>query len=218
MQLSGPAISGKGDTLVKRIRQARAWPPAARIATAIIATAVLVMMAAACSSGSPSSAGSGGSSNAGGSPTSPSGVGYSACVRSHGVPDFPDPDSNGQIPKTSAQQLGVSSSQLQAALTACRPLLPSSSQAGPPAQAELRQAWSATRNFAWCMRSHGVSNWPDPTSDPAHHPERPTFNLPVGIDQNSPQITTKISECEPLLHGWDPYVNSAAGQTFLNLS
>ena len=203
---------------MKRIRQARAWPPAARTATAIIATAVLVLLAAACSSGSPSSSGSGGSSNAGGSPTAPSAVGYSACVRSHGVPNFPDPSSSGQIPKTSAQQLGVSSSQLQVALTACRPLLPSSNQPGPPTRAELQQAWSGTRNFARCMRSHGVSNWPDPTSDPGPHPERPTFTLPVGIDQNSPQITAKVRECEPLLHGWDPYVNTAAGQTFLNVS
>jgi hypothetical protein len=212
---------------VKRIRQTRAWPPAVRTSATIIATATLALLAAACRS-SPSSADAGSSPNAGistsssnegGATNSPSAVRYSHCVRSHGVPNFPDPDITGQIPKTSAQQLGVSSSQFQAALTACRPLLPNSNQGGPPSQAELQEAWSVTRNFARCMRSHGVSNWPDPTSDPAHHPERPTFNLqPVGIDQNSPQITTKIRECEPLLHGWDPYVNTEAGPGFLNVS
>ena len=34
--------------------------------------------------------------------TPPSAVAYSRCMRSHGVPDFPDPDSNGQLPKTTS--------------------------------------------------------------------------------------------------------------------
>ncbi len=59
-------------------------------------------------------------------------------------------------------------------------------------------------NFARCMRRHGVPNWPDPTGYPPH-PVRPTFELQlVGIDPNSPQISTKIHECEPLLHGNNP--------------
>jgi hypothetical protein len=67
------------------------------------------------------------------------------------------------------------------------------------------------------MRIHGVSNWPDPTSDPHHHPERPTFDLQsAGINPNTPQITDKIRECQPLLHGWDPYASSEAGPTFLS--
>jgi hypothetical protein len=74
----------------------RAWPPTARTA-AIIATAALALLAAACS-GSPSSTGSSGSPNATGAANSPSAVAYSRCIRSHGVPDFPDPtiDSEGR--------------------------------------------------------------------------------------------------------------------------
>jgi hypothetical protein len=54
------------------------------------------------------------------------------------------------------------------------------------------------------MRNHGVQNWPDPTPDPAH-PERPNFNLQhFGINPNSPQISPKIHECEPLLEGTNP--------------
>ena len=103
----------------------QAWPRAARTVAAIIATAVLALLAAACSSGSgPSSAGSGGSPSAAGSASSPSAIGYSGCMRSHGVPNFPDPTSSGQLPKTDAQLLGVSSSQLQAARTACQHLIP----------------------------------------------------------------------------------------------
>jgi hypothetical protein len=71
-------------------RPRRAWPPTARTVAAIIATAALALLAAACSSG-PSSTGSGGSPNAGGSASSPSAVSYSHCMRSHGVPNWPDP-------------------------------------------------------------------------------------------------------------------------------
>jgi hypothetical protein len=209
--MSGPLHIRERQPFVKRIRQA----PRQRSARTLIVSAAVAVTALVAACGSPTSTGS---ASTGQTPTSPSAVGYSACVRSHGVPNFPDPDRSGQLPKTSAQQLGVSGSRLQAALTACRSRLPSSSQPGPPTQASLQQAWSATRNFAQCMRARGLPNWPGPTSDPSHHPERPTFNLPAGIDQDSPHVTTKIRECAPLLHGWDPYVTTGAGPAFLNLS
>jgi hypothetical protein len=44
-------------------------------------------------------------------------------MRSHGVPNFPDPPNGGAVPKGSAQQFGVSSSQLQARQTACQQLV-----------------------------------------------------------------------------------------------
>ena len=57
--------------------------------------------------------------------TDPTGLlAYSSCVRSHGVPNFPDPTSGGGIPKETAQKLGVSQSQLEAAQSDCTRLLP----------------------------------------------------------------------------------------------
>jgi hypothetical protein len=48
------------------------------------------------------------------------------------------------------------------------------------------------------MRSHGVSNFPDPTSD-SHG--RPVFNLQAaGLNPNSPQLRTKAQQCQSLLH------------------
>lgn len=42
-------------------------------------------------------------------------------MRARGVPDYPDPDSSGQLPKiTSGQQVGVSDPRLNAALAACQ--------------------------------------------------------------------------------------------------
>ncbi len=188
-------------------------PRPARSAAGVIATAVLALLAAACS-GSPSSTGSGGSSNAGGPANSPStnsqkALAFSHCVRDHGVPNYPDPTSSGGIAKEPAQQLGVSNSQLQAALNACQHLLPNTGNVDDN-PAALHQWWSQMQRFARCMHSHGVPNWPDPSPYP-QDPVRPTFNLHaagIGFHQgaqpgnivNSPQIEAKVQQCESVLH------------------
>src|SRR5579862_1372322 len=64
----------------------------------------------------------------------PGAVAYSQCMRSHGLPGFPDPASNGALPKTSAQALGVSDDRFQAAQRACQPLLPSAASFQQQAQ------------------------------------------------------------------------------------
>jgi len=186
----------------------RAWPLIARTAAAIIATVTLALLAAACSSGSPSSTGSGGSPAAGDSASSPSAVAYSACIRSHGVPNYPDPDSGGTLPKPDAQAFGVSTSRFNAAQRACQHLLPttggsltaSSLQqcylADVCPQALVQQAVNDGLEFARCMRSHRVPSWPDPTIDPQG---RPLFNIRVPRPA-PPQVSTAINECERLEH------------------
>jgi hypothetical protein len=199
-------------TLVVR-RSRRAWPPAMRTAAAIIATAAVALLTAACS-GSPSSTGNGSSPAAGGSASSPAtslqkAVAFSRCVRSRGVPNWPDPSSSGQIPKESAQQLGVSGARLQVALNACQHLLPDTGNVDDD-PAALNQWWTEMRHFAQCMHAHGVANWPDPSPYP-QDPVRPTFNLHaagIGFHQgaqpgnivNSPQIEAKVRACESVVH------------------
>jgi hypothetical protein len=188
-------------------------PSTARTAVAIIAAAGLALLATACG-GSPSSTGSGGSSNAGGV-TSQREVAYSQCMRSHGVPNFPDPSGSGGVPKETAQQLGVSNSQLQAAQNACQHLLPNTGNIDDD-PAALHQWWSQMLHFARCMHSHGVPNWPDPSPYP-QDPVRPTFNLHAagigfhlgaqpGNIVNSPQIEAKVRRCDLVVHqnvsGW----------------
>lgn len=198
-------------------RPRRASPRTARTVAAIVATAGLAVLAAACG-GSPSSTGSGASSHAGESTRPQSAnsqlLAFSHCVQSHGVPNFPDPGSDGQLDKNSitAEHLGVSKSQLQAAQSPCEHLLPNT---GGPTQAQLRREWSLARTFSQCMQHHGVPNFPDPTPYPPH-PEDPTFNLHAagigfhhGVGDNivnSPQIQAKVQQCESLEHvhmsGW----------------
>jgi hypothetical protein len=159
------------------------------LSTAALAAAAVIALAGC--GGSPSSTGSGGSPR--GSRSSPSAVAYSACMRSHGVPNFPDPDSNGTIPKGTAQQFGVGQAQYQTAQTACAHLLPNSGGVG---QSVIQRAMNGMRSFAQCMRSHGVSSWPDPTTDRAGYP---AFYLQGKIDMNAPQIVTKINACQHLV-------------------
>ena len=185
---------------------------------AVIAMAALALLAAACS-GSPSSAGSGVSPHAAGSSSSPSAVAYSACMRSHGVPNFPDldPGSGGAIPKADAQRLGVSTSQLQGAQQACQHLLPNAggsleqqteqciSTSNCP-QALVQQILTAERKFAQCMRSHRLPHWPDPTIDSEG---RPVFVISIskdlgGVDPHSPQISAKEDECARLTGSPEP--------------
>jgi hypothetical protein len=171
----------------------RPWPRRVRVAAVITVMAAAALLAAACG-GSPSSTGSSGSPNAGGSANSTSAVAWSRCVRSHGIPDFPDPDSSGQVPKETAQQLGVSDSVLRAATGACGALDPYQ----PPSQAEQRQQLTDDLKFAQCMRSHGVPNFPDPTSSDG----RVKFVISVsrdGFDPHSSQILAKAHECQHVL-------------------
>jgi hypothetical protein len=160
--------------------------------------AAIALLAAACG-GSPGSH----AAQRGSTATQSSGaLAFSRCMRSRGVPNFPDPTGSGGIPKETEQQLGISSSQYQAAHRACAHLLPNS---GGPTQAQIQQDMNGMWEFARCMRSHGVTDWPDPTTDPGGYPN---FYLQGKIDINSPQTSTKMRECAHLI---PPYWRSNGG-------
>jgi hypothetical protein len=175
-------------------RPGRPRPSAARTTATALS---LALLAAACG-GSPSSTNSSGSAGA-------KLVAYAQCMRSHGLPDYPDP-AEGVLPKVTAQQLEVSAPQLQAAQGACQHLLPATTgslsasslqqcyMADVCPQTLVQQALNAGRKFAQCMRSHGLPNWPDPAIDAEG---RPDFNIRVPRPA-PPQDSTAINECERL--------------------
>ncbi|HEX3541592.1 MAG TPA: hypothetical protein VHT75_14250 [Acidimicrobiales bacterium] len=134
-----------------------------------VAAVVLAVTLAGCSSGSNSqtvpTAGSGPATTAapaGGASPLAEGLAYSQCLRTHGVPNWPDP-----VPTPSGsygyRTVGVNpkTAAFQQAQQACKALSPewwsSSGQQLSPAQ---QQAWL---NWAKCIRSHGVPDLPDPT-------------------------------------------------------
>jgi hypothetical protein len=174
-------------------RRPRIWPPITRTGAAVVVTASLALLAAACG-GSSQSSGSAQSAN------TQKAIAYSGCMRSHGVSGFPDPTDSGQVPKVSLQQLGVSRSSFLASQTACQRLLPISDQSSP---AQDQQVLPALFNFARCVRSNGVSNWPDPLaeSDPGE-PDTPGFPRDIqGVNQNAPQVKTALDKCQHFLAG-----------------
>jgi hypothetical protein len=159
--------------------------------------AAAALLAAACS-GSSSSAAQGGSPNAGGSANSQA-LAYSRCVRSHGVPDFPDPDSSGQIPKEAAVRAlrRVSDSLAKAATYACANMNPAG-QGGPALTTQEQQDYLTA---AACMRSHGITGFPDPTFPGG----RVSFSVPPSIDTNSRQFTQAAQTCTKLIPAGLPY-------------
>jgi hypothetical protein len=159
--------------------------------------AAAAVLAAACG-GSPSSTGSGDSPNAGGSANSQA-LAYSRCVRSHGVPGFPDPDSSGQIPKEAVIRAlsGVSDSRAMAATNACESLNPAG-QGGPTLTAHEQQDYLRA---AACMRSHGITKFPDPTFPGG----RVNLSIPSSIDTKSRQFTQAAQTCTKLIPAGLPY-------------
>lgn len=199
-----------GSTRVN-LRPWRARPPASGAVATIIATTALAVLAAACG-GSPSGSG-GGSGSPAGSDSSPSTggsqhlkiVAFSHCMRSHGVPRYPDP-SPGQIdvkvdPRIQGPQFGVSNSQFQAAWDACRSVLPVGANDMFPASM-MPQVLREMRSFSQCMRSHAATDWPDPIVGPEG---QPGFNASPGQ-----QDQATLPKCQhllpPQLHGGVPLV------------
>ncbi len=189
----------------RRLRSKRGGPRAPALASGLVALAGLL---AACGSSSPSAsvarlgsqtastsasaaavaqAGSGAALNGGKL------IAFSACMRSHGVPSFPDPTVSGD--RTSlhvrvgpGSAIDPNSPQFQAAQKVCAPLRPQPS----PAQAAQLQATAL--KFSACMRSHGEPSFPDPTfsGDTA----RLTIQAGSGVDPNSPQFQAAQRACQ----------------------
>ncbi len=123
---------------------------------------------------------------------------YASCMRSHGVPNFPDPAGSGGIPKEGVISAfrAVSSSQASRAQNACQQLLPAGgSLSGQPSQTVTAQDQHYYLNAARCMRSHGITDFPDPIFSGGG------VNFPVAsrTNQNSTQFTQAVHACEKLI-------------------
>jgi hypothetical protein len=125
-------------------------------ALAVLAAAVAVLTAAC--GGSPSSA-TGAALT--GSADYRAELAFAQCMRTHGVPGFPDPNPSGGF-SVSGQLNGNPAGPAAQAHNACQHLLPSGSattSTGTVTQAQLNQALK----IAQCLRGHGEPDFPDPT-------------------------------------------------------
>jgi hypothetical protein len=116
----------------------------------------------------------------------------SACMRSHGVPNFPDPESDGSIHLSPAIDRG--SRTFQGAYRACRALDPGG-QLNQQTRTQLLQQLPPLLAYAKCMRTHGVPTFADPDITPdGHHIEFPVSNF-----TNSPASTAAAAACREKL-------------------
>jgi hypothetical protein len=124
---------------------------------------------------------------------------YARCMRSHGVPSFPDPTSSGRSNKeaivSALQEVG--NSQAQAAQTACMHVNGGSPDTGQSA-AQSQAHTAAMLAFARCMRRRGFANFPDPTGQGQLSPQMVTA---AGIDLHQPAVLKAGLACTSVTHG-----------------
>ena len=128
----------------------------------------------------------GGPASAGASPLAEA-VAYSQCMRSHGVPNFPDPV---QTPDGGYgyRTIGIdpNSAAFQGALQACKALPSPWNSTGQQLSSAQQQAWL---NWAKCIRTHGLPNFPDPTFSGTEVHDS-------GAASNSPQLQSAMDACK----------------------
>jgi hypothetical protein len=115
-------------------------------------------------------------------------------MRSHGVPQFPDPTKNGTNVKILIGGSGIQpdTQQFNAAQAACGGLLPGGGANGPAITAADRLDYLKA---AACVRSHGVTGFPDPTFAGG----QVSFHIPASISRYSPVVARAIAICRKLI-------------------
>jgi hypothetical protein len=117
---------------------------------------------------------------------------FSACMRSHGVPKFPDPSSDGSMTFDASTGINPDSPRFQAAQRACQKLAPNGGK--PPSPAEQAKAQAQMLKFSACMRAHGLAKFPDPQFN--GNGGRLTLDRNSGLDPNSPIFQAAQKACQ----------------------
>lgn len=123
---------------------------------------------------------------------------FSACMRKHGVPTFPDPGQNGAISIGPGSGLDPGSATFQAAQRQCSSLLPNGGRPSPQQLAKMRAGALA---FSACMRRHGVTDFPDPTFSNGGVQLKVTARAGSGLDPRSATFQAAQRACNSKLPG-----------------
>jgi hypothetical protein len=160
-----------------------------KIALAFIAAVSL--LAAGCGGGHSGSPGS--------TPPAQNGAeAFARCMRSNGIPGWPDPTSAGVFDKAKLRQLGLSVARVRAIEDGpCKNLVPTGG-GSPDSPQQVRTRVADALSFARCMRSHGVARFPDPTAQGQLTIEMVQAQ---GIDVHSPSVLQAVQACLPASHG-----------------
>jgi hypothetical protein len=171
----------------------------------LLAAVASVLLAACGSSPKPNPAASSGDARGAASFKAAASDAYkqSACMRRHGITNFPDPT---VVSNSHQQMIGIhvtpaitGSPSFKSAQKACAHLMPhgGNNTVGPSA-AQQRAHTEAILAFAACMRSHGFKNFPDPDSQGNLSPE---MLQRANINLQQPALKPAADTCAAVTHG-----------------
>lgn len=161
-------------------------PSRTLLLSSLAASAAVSLLAAGCGGGSSTTAGTAGQSGL---------VAYSHCMRSHGLPTFPDPTSGVGIPK---DKIPVGNPQFASASSACQHLMPAAGLGPQPTAQQTRSRVANAVAFAGCIRSHGFPSFPDPTTG-GQITHQMLAN--AGINLHQPAVLQAADACVGVTHG-----------------
>lgn len=121
---------------------------------------------------------------------------FSACMRQHGVPNFPDP----RVTTTPGNQsvmvtlpAGVHGTPaFRAAQQSCRGILPAPSKGNHTSAAAQAAHRLGLLAFARCVRTHGINDFPDPN---AQGQMTSAMLAAAGVDVHAPSVLSAAKAC-----------------------
>jgi hypothetical protein len=177
-----------------------------RVISAAAALTSVALLAAGCGGTSPTTTATG-SAGGNGPPKdfAASAYKYSACMRNHGVANFPDPkvhtSSNGGGTQVSVMiPAGAANSpQFNTARTACQGILPTPSKSDLAQQAHDQLVHKEDLlSFTRCIRNHGINGFPDPNSQGQMSLAQIQA---AGIDLTAPNVKAAALACVAASNG-----------------
>src|SRR5258708_26784958 len=158
-----------------------------------VATSV-ALLAAACAGGS-------GSPVAAGDTAYQTAAAYARCMRTHGAPNWPDPDSTGHFLKTLTNRAAFAAP--ESAYRACQHLLP---HGGQLTAAEQQKIAPLMLQFTACMRTHGIPDFPDPVVDSQGVTARISPANKGDLDPHSPRLVAARHACGKYMREAGKYI------------
>lgn len=169
------------------------------VLAAVVAATFSLLVAGCGSGGSAGVAGVGSATSA----ATTGALAFARCMRSHGLPGWPDPTSSGVFDKSVLRQLGYSASQVRAVEDGpCNHLL----RGSPPGPTITLTDRADYLEAVACMRTHGFSGFPDPTFQNGGV----QTDIPSSINQDSSQFRSTAAICTKLIPAGLPYSSSAS--------
>jgi hypothetical protein len=120
------------------------------------------------------------------------------CAREHGHPNFPDPILDQGEPVYPGDAVSKDEATAIAAIPECKPI---DEQLSALRTVHLAPTYSAAdiqklKDFAQCLREHGVTEWPDPKADGTF----PITGTPLESEGKSQRLITAQQACK---QHWD---------------